>query len=376
MEASSNNAWTGQDQQDVLLCIGTFTEQLPYVSVVGPGLVLARFDPVTRRFSVEKTVAGLRNPTYLAISSCRSHLYAVCETEDFESRSGGGVAALRLGEVDGHPSLLNSQPTGGATPCHLAIVGAGRWLAVANYGGGSVSVLEVRPDGTLGGLIAVCQHQGSGPVLSRQESPHPHMVLPTDGDLLYVPDLGTDTVVVYQLDAPTGTITQTGAIALPPGSGPRHMAMHPSRSFAFVVGELDSTVTCLQLRGGSGQVRARVSTLPESYPGVNAPSGIVVDHVGNFVYVANRGHDSVTVLRFDAGRGVLEPWQNVGSGGTSPRDVVLSPSGDLLFVVNQTSNNVVAFGVDSRSGRLSPLGAVRVGAPACALVLDAPLGHQ
>ncbi len=368
-----------KDHQPVLLYIGTFTETLSYVSDTGPGLVVCRFDPETRLFSIENTVPGLRNPTYLTISSCRKHLYAACETEEFESRPGGGAAAFRFAEESGYPTVLNSQRTEGLTPCHLALAGGGRWLVVANYGGGSVSVLQRRTDGTLGPPVAVLQHEGSGPVSSRQASPHPHMALPAGQNLLYVPDLGTDTVAVYHLDDNSGLLTRVGSIHLPPGSGPRHMALHPSRAFGFLVNELDSTVSCLRLGDGDGDVVGGVSTIPESYHGANAPAAVVVDHVGNFLYVSNRGHDSVTVLRFDSKRLVLEPWQTVGCGGTSPRDLALSPSGDLLFAVNQTSNNVVAFGIDAHDGRLFPLAALSVRAAACALAVDpagAPMGRD
>ncbi len=356
----------------VLLYIGTFTETLPYVSDVGPGLVVARFNPGTRRFSVENTFSGVPNPTFLAMSSSRKYLYAACETERFDSRDGGGAAAFRLAEATGHPALLNTQHTEGSTPCHLALAGRGRWVVVTNYGSGSLSVLESRPDGALGPPVAVHKHEGSGPISSRQASPHPHMALPDGQDLVYVPDLGTDMVVVYHLDANTGAVTRSGAICLPPGSGPRHMALHPSRAFGFLVNELDSTVACLRLAGRAGDVVASVSTIPEPFHGANAPAAILVDASGTFVYVSNRGHDSISVLRFDSTRMVLEPWQTVGSGGASPRDLALSPSGDLLFAVNQTSDNVVAFAIDSQDGRLFPVAAVNVRAPACALVA----GHR
>lgn len=358
--------------RNVLLYIGTYTEALPYLQGKGPGIVTARFCLSSATFVIHAELTGSRNPTYLALGPSRRNLYAVNETDQFDDSPGGGVTAFEVDRLTGSPRQLNSQLSGGAMPCHIAVLGSGRYVAVANYGGGSVSVLSVRIDGGLSSDLAVNRHQGSGPN-ARQRGPHPHMVVPDPiGTSVYVTDLGADTLVNYKVRKNSGKLEVARALRLRPGSGPRHAAIHPSGSFAFVVNELDSTVTCVRLRGDSLRPEQVVSTVPDNFTAPNAPGAIVVSRSGRHVYISNRGHESVAVFEFDEAEGRLHLGDHFHAGGKTPRDLALTPNGDVLFVVNQGTNNIVAMQIDGQHGILTPLATMDVSTPACVVVANSP----
>ncbi|GLZ79141.1 hypothetical protein Afil01_39480 [Actinorhabdospora filicis] len=239
----------------------------------------------------------------------------------------GGVLAVR---EDG--TVLAVESSGGDSPCHLAF--HGHWLLVANYGG-TVGVLPLYEDGGLGALHEAVAHVGSGPNAERQEGPHVHQVVvsPGGGWVLAV-DLGTDEVVVYAFA--DGELTRHGAYAATPGSGPRHLAFSPDGAYAYLVGELDDSLTKLAWHEARGELStvARLRTLPENVALTNYPGAVRVSADGSLVYVTNRGHDSIAVV--DAGPFRLRT--TVPCGGEWPRDAVLS--GDLMYVANQFSGTV------------------------------------
>ena len=230
---------------------------------------------------------------------------------------------------------------------------------MANYGSGTVSLLPVAADGQLGPPVSD-QHTGSGPH-PNQTSPHAHCLLPDPANkFAFGVNLGTDQVVGYRLGAAAGQLTRLPqpAFVARPGAGPRHLVFHPDGRRAYLVNELNSTVTALRYEAASGQLREvqTVSTLPADYAGLNSCADVHVAPDGRFLYVSNRGRNSIAVFAIAGTTGLLSPVQDVPTQGQTPRNFTLSPTGGLLLVANQASNNVVAFRVNQDTGQLTATG--------------------
>lgn len=321
------------------------------------GIVIADVDGA-RLTPVGGGASDVENPMYLTVSNDGRVLYTVQESAE------GQVSAWQVDGEELRP-LGDPQPTGGSGPCHLSIHPGGSYLLTADYGSGSVSVHPITGDGSLGERTASVQHTGSGPDAARQEGPHAHMIVtdpvtaPGRGHVL-VTDLGTDTLHRYALDETSGTLGAVDRIALPAGSGPRHLVINGD--LAYVVGELDSTVTVVDL--ASGSVVGSVSTCPGVERGASQPSAIRFGSGSRFLYVANRGVDEIAVLTVDGAE-----VQLVGAtpcGGTHPRDLAVSPDGQHVLVANQFSDEITSMRVDAVSGVPAADGEVlRTPSPAC-----------
>jgi 6-phosphogluconolactonase len=335
------------DPVDVL--VGSYTE-----GTGGRGITAYDQDPVTGVLTPLGVVAELTNPSYLACHPTEPWLYAVSETPD------GTVHAFALaGGTTLEPR--GARPTGGAHPCHLAVDASGRWLAVANYGGGSVALFPIAADGSLGPRSDLVRHVGNGPVAERQAGPHPHMAEPA-GDKVFVPDLGTDEVYAYAIASGTGRLVQVGVMALPAGTGPRHLAFGAAGS-AVLVAELDSSLITLRLEGADLRPVHRRPATVRPPRRVNTPSAVRISADGRHVYVGNRGADCIGVFALDAD-GTARPVADVLTGGQWPRDLALV--GDFLYVANQHSDAVTVFRIDPETAVPVPSGPpLAVAAPAC-----------
>lgn len=242
---------------------------------------------------------------------------------------------------------------------------------MANYGGGSVAALPVGADGRLGAPASVIQHHGSSVNPKRQEGPHAHSInLDRANRFAFAADLGLDRVLVYRFDAARGTLApnEPPSAATAPGAGPRHFAFHPSGRYAYVINELDSTVTAFSYdpEGGVLRVIQEIPTLPDGFSGENYPAEVVVHPNGRFLYGSNRGHDSLALFRIDEGTGKLTAIGHQPTGGKNPRNFALDPSGGWMFVGNQNTENVLLFRVDPERGTLTQHGApFEAPAPIC-----------
>ncbi|MEV6195135.1 lactonase family protein [Streptomyces sp. NPDC051920] len=334
--------------------IGSFT------TAGGLGVLTATVDPDTGALTVLGAADDVPDPSYLAFAPAHDVLYAVSETDE------GAVAAYR---VDGDKPELTGPPTrtGGSGPTHLSVFD-GHVLA-ANYGSGSVSVVPVRPGGSLEPAASgVLRHTGSGPHTERQQGPHAHQVQPDPtGRWVVSVDLGTDSVRVCALDE--GTLAVHREIALRPGSGPRHLAFHPRGGHAYVVNELTPTVTVCRWDAPEGSLRpvGETPVLSGVPDGDAYPSGIVVSPDGRFAWTAVRGQDTVSVLAVDAGGEGLTLVAEVPCGGVWPRALALDPSGRFLYTANERSGDVTWFSVDPDTG--VPLRGGSVEAPAASCVV-------
>jgi 6-phosphogluconolactonase len=333
-----------------LVYIGTYARQIDVFDL----------DQTSGALSHVRTVGDVPTPTYLAFSKDQKTLYAVNELEDV-----GGVSAFGVEPATGQLTFLNRVSSGGAVPAHLSVDPTGRWLLVANYGGGTIAAIAIQQDGALGEAASVVQHVGSGPNPSRQREPHPHMIVtdPKNGFVL-VPDLGLDAVLAYQLDRATGRLARQPDAGgrLAPGAGPRHLAFSPDGRHAYVINELDSRLAVFAFDSPSGYLKPSplqvVSTLPTNFGEPSTTAAVVTAPSGRFIYGSNRGHDSVAAFAVDSVSGRLTPLGQTPCGGRTPRDINLDPSGNFLLAANQDSDSVVTLRVDQQTGGLAPTGHV------------------
>ncbi len=347
-----------------MLFVGTYTKGK------SEGIYRCRFDVQSGKVALESVTKGVANPSFLAVDRDRGRLFCVNETAEFEGKPGGSVSAFALNPATGDLRLLNSRSTHGADPCYLTIDSTGRFALAANYTGGSLVVLPVRVDGTLGEATHVVQHKGSS-VTPRQQGPHTHsVVLDSSGRLAYAADLGLDRVMIYRFDDRQGKLLPStpGWVDAKPGAGPRHLAFSPDGSGVYVVNELDSTLTVFSVDRSTGglQHRQTLSTLPSGFSGENFPADIHVAPSGKFVYASNRGHDSIAVFAIDAKKGEVSPVQHVSTGGKWPRNFTIDPTGRYMLVANQRSDMITVFAMNPESGTLAPTGyTVDVPTPVC-----------
>lgn len=352
-------------QADTRIYIGTYT---------GPkskGIYTSTLNEKTGELTPPVLAGETVNPTFLALHPSQRFLYAANEIGNFEGTKAGSITSFSIKGSNGGLTVLNQASSLGNGPCHLVVDRSGKMVLAANYGGGSVVVLPIHPEGRLEKSTDFKQHQGSSINERRQEGPHAHYI---DVDSLnrhaYVADLGLDKILVYDFDATRGMLepAEVPFVATKPGAGPRHMAFHPNGQFAYLINELDSTVTAYGLDAKEGRLKAlqTVSTLPTDFTDQNYPAEIEVHSGGKFLYGSNRGHDSIAVYRIAPKTGLLTLVEHAPTLGKSPRHFAVSPSGRFLLAANQGTDNVVVFRIDPRTGRLKPTGhSIEVGSPVC-----------
>src|SRR5262245_19252969 len=350
--------------------VGVFTS--PSRGGRGEGVYVFAMDESSGALHHVQTLPGVENPSFLALHPSRRLLFANNASPE------GGVSAFAIDDATGTLTFLNRQSSGGAGPAHVSVHPGGRWVFAANYGSGSVCVLPLQDDGRLGGPTDVVQHEGpGGPVPGRQEGPHAHQIVPTaDGRFVLANDLGLDRTYVYRPDTILGKLVPNDPPFAPAraGSGPRHLAFHPSGRWVYVLGEIDSTVAAFGWDGLRGTMTPlqTVSTLPPGGHADNSTAQVIAHPNGRVLYASNRGHDSIALFAIDAD-GRLDPLGHVPTGGETPRNVNLDPSGAFLYAANQDSDTIVVFGVEEDGRRLEPTGHVaRAGSPVCVVFRAAP----
>ena len=355
---------------DTLVYIGTYTERTPNPS---KGIYAARFDHATGRLSTPTLVAELENPSFLAVSRDRRFLYAVSEVgaADATGKKTGFVVAYAI-DAGGKLTPLNRVPSNGADPCHISVTRSGRTVAVANYTGGSTASFHVNADGSLG-AATTDQHVGRGPNKERQEAAHAHSAnFAADDHLLLSCDLGADAVYMYRCDDAKGSIAprRPASVHVEPGSGPRHIAVHPSAHYAYVINELTNTVGVFAWNPAAATLvqRQSISTLPVGTTVANSTAEVVVHPNGRFVYGSNRGHDSIAAFSVDARDGRLTALGHTPTGGKAPRSFAIDPTGRWVLAANQLSDNINSFAIDQQKGTLKATGAtLAVARPVCVL---------
>ncbi len=352
-----------------LAFVGCLNRPAPYPGGAhGRGIAVLSLDLHTGALHLVSHTEGIDNPSFLAVSADGRRLYATSEVYGWHE---GVVSAYAIGDAGGL-TYINKQPTLGSVAAHVSLDPSGRWVLVANYRLGedgarparAVVSFPVEPDGGLGPAADGVVHVGSGPDPERQEGPHPHCVLAApDGRHVLVADLGTDRVVVHSLHPTTGRFAQVSELRMPPGCGPRHLAwVRPD--LAVVTGELDNTVTSLAWDGATLRIAAAASSLPAAFRGRSHAAAVQAAPDGRFVYVSNRGDDSIAVLEV-GGAGQLG-WIARHATGRTPRHFALHPGGEWLLVGCQDDHEVIVLRRDPSDGRLSgPVARLAVGSPMC-----------
>lgn len=351
-----------------------------YTKTRSKGIYRSRLDVATGRLSAAELAIAARDPAFLAVHPNGGYLYAIDERSDPARTPGKGLAAYAIERGTGKLTLLNEQEVGGPGPCHLAVDHAGRSVLVANYSGGSVAAIALQSDGRLGELRNVIRHRGASVHPTRQKQPHAHAVtIAPDNRFMLTADLGMDRVLVYPLDpAQDGIIANAAqSVALPPGSGPRHLAFHPNGKFVYVINELLCTLAVFSYGARDGQLREMqsLSTLPagEAVKQGTSTAEVVVHPSGRFVYGSNRGHDSIAVFAADVTTGKLTHVANEPTLGRTPRHFAIDPTGAWLLAENQGSDTVVVFRIDLQTGKLRATGQILdVPVPVCAVFVPVP----
>lgn len=349
-------------RQDFLLYVGTYT------SGKSEGIYLYGMDPTTGTLTQMSSVKS-NNPSFVVVNPGR-FLYAVNEVSELDGKRTGGVSAFAIDAGRANLTFINQQPSEGADPCHLSFDRQRKHLLVANYTGGSVAVLPIQRDGSLGPAIDVKQHEGSGP-REQQKGPHAHCIkLDSANRFAFAADLGSDKIMIYRFNPLTGKLEPgpQPSATLHPGAGPRHLTFHPSGKYLYVINELDSSLTTFKYDAAKGTLTAfeTVSTLPRDFVGTSYCADIHISKSGRFLYGSNRGHNSIVVFAIDAQTARLSLVQHVSTEGNWPRNFVIDPTGRFLLVANQRSDNVVVFRIDAQTGRLTPTGAgAQIPVPVC-----------
>ena len=356
--------------------VGTYSQDILFgtgetLRGKGLGIYLYRFDQDSGLLEHIHTNEGIANPSFLVISPDTDCLYAVNELKEYRGEASGSVSAYRVNKETDSLSYLNSQPTYGTDPCHVAINAAGTHILVANFSSGSMSMYPLNDDGSIGHVSAFRQHKGRSVDENRQAGPHAHaVVLSPDNRFLFVPDLGMDMVVVYAVDFERGSLAVRDDLAVRSrqGAGPRFISFHKNRRFAYVINELDSTICSYDYRADEGRLTQTgcLSTLPDDFTGESTCADLHISPSGRFLYGSNRGHDSIVCCHIDRESGALTVIGHTSTGGRCPRDFALDPRGRFLFAANQDTDSIFVFSIDEDAGNLiGEVGHVDVPTPVC-----------
>jgi len=388
-------AQSGQAKEPLIAYVGTYTSPLQNMRETqvdlppgnGRGIHLFQVD----RDTGAMTPCGLfemgTSPSALVIDATREHLYSANETERIGDDEAGSVSSFAIDPTNGKLALLNSVSSGGKGPAHLSLHPSGRFVLVANYFGGSVAVLPILPDGSLGKVTDIKMDAGTvGPTkatnaplgsfaFSGHDQPHAHMIKadPSGRFVLHV-DLGLDKIYVWKFDSNKGLLTPNDppAVSLPPGDGPRHFDFHPNGRWLYSLQEEGSTIVLFDYDSAKGQLKSRqtISSLPPGFAGSNFCSGILVSDDGRFVYAGNRLHDSIGI--FSVGEsGKLTFVGDEWTRGNYPRSFNFDPTGQFLYSCNQRGDNIALFRVNRNSGGLTFTGHYTpVGNPSIILLID------
>jgi len=358
-----------ETEEHVRMYVGTYT------GGESEGIYVLDLNLKTGALTVPRLAARTDNPSFLAVHPRGDLLYAVNEVGELHGARSGGVSAFKIDKKTGSLTLLNQQLSLGGAPCYLTVDKAGSSVLVANYTGGSVAVLPIETDGNLGEASSFVQHTGSSVNRERQQGPHAHSInLDAGNKFALAADLGLDKVLVYRFDPGAGTLTANDPpyASLAAGAGPRHLVFHPDGRFAYVVNELDLTVTAFAYDADAGELTEvqTISTLPDSvtarpnpsagYPAGYSTAEIQVHPSGRFLYASNRGHDTIAVFTIDQETGELTSVENEPTQGRTPRNFGIDPTGRYLLAANQNSDSIVVFSIDQDSGELTPTGETAV----------------
>lgn len=340
------------------------------------GIYVSSFDSESGELSEAKLATEANRPGFLAIHPNHQYLYAIAGAiPGHEAKETGGLSAYTINAKTGELTLINQQPSGGRGPCHVSLDHGGRVALVANYSGGSTSSIGINSDGSLKKPTSFFQHEGSSVNEKRQKGPHAHSSNPGPNDkFAFVADLGLDKVMIYKLDPSTAKMEKHGAGIVPPGSGPRHFAFHPNGKWAYTNGEMLMTVTGFNFDPDKGTLTPfqTIGTVPEGidFTGLSTAE-VQVHKSGKFLYVSNRGHDTIAVYTIDPKNGELTFVERENIQGETPRNFGIDNTGKFLLAAGQKSHTIAVFKINQKTGELDFTGnKIKVPTPICVKFLD------
>jgi 6-phosphogluconolactonase (cycloisomerase 2 family) len=343
--------------------VGTYTPN-------GGGIYLFRIDPGTAALTQLQVIGDIRNPTWLAINPAQTHLYAVSETDSYQGVRGGAVVSYAIDSDTLQLRRVGAVSSGGTAPSYASVHPSGKFVFVANYGGGSVAVLPVGSDGALGEATDV--RPSVGPrhhvvravkdppgqfAASDHEGPHVHMVsADPGGQFVIANDAGLDLTLVWRFDPAAGRLLPAAmpVVAAPPGCAPRHFAFHPNGRWFYNLYEHDARVAVYDYDSSRGglKIKQTVSSLPSKFAGSNLASEIILTADGRFLYVSNRLHNAITI--FGVGEdGQLHSLSELWVHADSPRNLCIDPSGTILYSCNQRGDSITSFHLNATTGALT-----------------------
>lgn len=353
---------SGEQQQQEqpskeIIYVGTFADR------GGEGLYVFEFNRETGRLSQIQTVSDRKAPDFQALHPAGSYLYSVSDEPFSEDTDHGTITAYQIDPETGFLSLVNEQSVEGQGPAHVSVGPEGRFAYVSNYSGGNISMFAIdEEDGSLSKATDVVQHEGSSVNEDRQNAPHVHSAVPSgDGDFVYVSDLGTDRIMIYEVDQDSGKLNaaESPYAESTPGSGPRHFTFHPNGNYAYSAEELTSTVAVFQADSSTGALTQiqRITMLPEDYdqPG-NSAADIHISPDGRFLYASNRGHNSLVIYEINQDSGKLALVGHEPTRGGHPRNFMIDQQGTYVLVANMDDDNVVVFKRNKSTGELNYTG--------------------
>ncbi len=339
-----------------------------YASDDSEGIYVYRMSS-TGELERTSAVAGVTNPSFLELHPNGRFLYAIGESGG--EGEGGTVNSFAIDPDSGALTLMNTVSSVGPGPCHCSVDASGAFVVVANYGGGSVCMVPIRDDGLLDEASDFVQHEGSSANPDRQQGPHAHsIVIDPANRRAFAPDLGLDKILIYELDFAAGKLVPNSPpwASVAPGAGPRHFDFHPSRKYAYVINEIDNTITAFGFDEESGSLNEiqTIDTLPDRYTEESHTADIHIDKTGKFLYGSNRGHDSIAIYAIDESSGTLTLIGHEPTQGSQPRNFGLDPSGTFVLAANHVGNSIVTFRIDEADGALTATGhVVNLPAPVC-----------
>ena len=330
-----------------------------YTGAKSKGIYLFELNTSTGALTPSGVAAETPSPSFLALAPNKRFLYAANEVPNFAGKPSGAVSAFSIDAASGKLTALNQQGSGGPGPCHLVVDASGKNVLVANYSGGSVAVLPIESDGRLRPASSFIQHTGSSVNPDRQKEPHAHSInVDRDNRFAVAADLGLDKLLVYQFDYQAGTLKPNDPpfTAIAPGSGPRHFAFHPSAPAAYVINEMQMTVTALAYDAAKGTLKElqTISTWPADATRKGGSTAEVQVHPsGKFLYGSNRGNHSIAVFAIDPVKYTLTLVEHQSTKGRTPRNFGIDPTGQFLLAANQDTDNIAVFRIDQKTGKLS-----------------------
>lgn len=372
----------------VLVYVGSYSSPQGPEGAVGhgQGIYLLEMDPATGALRQRDVFPNNANPAWLAFDPSRTHLYSANEISNYQGAASGSVSAYSIDRTTGGLTLLNTISSEGAGPAHVSVHPSGKYVFVANYHGGTVAVLPVRPDGELGAATDIKHDTGTiGPsratsappgsfAISGHDKPHAHMVqADAAGKFVFATDLGLDQILIWKFDVDTGKLSPAPqeSVVLPPGDGPRHFAFHPNGRWFYSLQEEASTLVTFDYDSATGKLSPKqtISALPKRFTGTNFTSEVLISPDARFLYAANRLHDSIACFSIGGG-GLLTFVGEAWTRDDYPRSFNVDPAGNYLFSCNQRADAITAYRVHRQTGALSFLGQYTpIGTPAAILFL-------